>query len=84
MLGGIRLPLPYSTYLDAGIFFEIFGGDYHDLQNGRNLIPFSAIGADNIDVGGYIGAGIATSFGMLGIGMYISATPRLSFILGLF
>ena len=83
MLGGIRLPLPFSTYLDAGIFFEISGGDYDDIQRGRDLIPFAYLSSENIDVGGYIGAGISTSFGRIGAGFYISATPRISFIVGL-
>lgn len=85
LMGGIRLPLPFSTYVDAGIFFEVFGGSYDDISRGRDLIPFAYFNRDTLDfdVGGYVGAGITTAFGRVGAGLYISATPRISFMIGI-
>ena len=83
----MRPHLPYAFWhsYPAGSPFGLFefGGDYDDIQRGRDLIPFAYLSSENIDVGGYIGAGISTSFGRIGAGFYISATPRLSFIVGL-
>lgn len=87
LMGGIRLPLPLSIFLDAGIFFEMFGGDF-DLtvpDAERNPLPYSELaGNDNgMDIGGYVGVGIATSFGQISASLYISMTPRVSFMIGI-
>ena len=87
VMGGIRLPLPYSIFLDAGVFFDLYGGYYDEAAaaSGRNLVPYSELfEADHgMDIGGYVAAGIATSFGQITAGLYISATPRVSFMVGI-
>ena len=85
-MGGIRLPLPLSLFLDAGIFFDMFGGSYEEAVGGnRNLIPYSELSADKnaMDIGGYVGFGIATSFGQITASLHISMTPRVSFMIGI-
>ena len=86
-MGGIRLPLPLSFFVDAGIFIEAFGGRHDDLEHqvSRSLVPYSELSMDTsmMDIGGYLGAGIATSFGQITAGLYISATPRVSFMVGI-
>ena len=85
-MGGFRIPLPASMYVDAGIFFELFGHD-HDaaalLPGPRSLIPYSELDAHNMDIGGYFAFGLTTSFGKVGFDLYISATPRVSLMFGI-
>ena len=87
VMGGIMLPLPYSIFLDAGVFFELYGGYYDEVAaaSGRNLVPYTEFfeGEHSMDIGGYIAAGVATSFGQITAGLYISATPRISFMVGI-
>ncbi len=85
LMGGVRLPLPYSIFVDAGIFFEIFGGEYDAMNPDKNLVPYSELTLDkeNMDIGGYVGVGIATSFGQVTAALHISMTPRVSFMVGI-
>ena len=85
-MGGIRLPLPFSLFLDAGIFFDIFGGSYDEIvSSSRSLVPYSELSSSKeaMDIGGYVGVGIATSFGQITASLHISMTPRVSFMIGI-
>ncbi len=85
LMGGIRLPLPLSIFVDAGIFFEMFGGEHDDMAITRDLIPYSELSLDRnqMDIGGYVGVGVATSFGQITAALHISMTPRVSFMIGI-
>ena len=85
LMGGIRLPLPLSIFVDAGVFFEAFGGEHDDLAVSRDLIPYSELSLDRsqMDIGGYVGVGVATSFGQIKAALHISMTPRVSFMVGI-
>ena len=64
----------------------MFGGSYEEAVGGnRNLIPYSELSADKnaMDIGGYVGVGIATSFGQITASLHISMTPRVSFMIGI-
>ena len=84
-MGGIRLPLPASTYIDAGIYFEALDKDgareSGSVWRGRELIPFSQI--DSIELGGYLSGGIITTFGRIGGELFISMHPRVSFMVSI-
>ncbi len=86
LMGGIRLPLPYSLFLDAGIFFELFGGSNENpVSSSGSLVPYSGLSGDesDMDLGGYVGFGVATSFGQITAALHISMTPRVSFMIGI-
>lgn len=87
LMGGFRLPLPYSIFVDAGIFFEAFGGSYDELsvKGSRSLVPYSELmlSEDGMDIGGCFSAGIATSFGQVSLSFYVSAVPRISLMVNL-
>ena len=85
LMGGVRLPLPLSIFVDAGVFFEAFGGEHDDLSVSRDLIPYSELSLDRsqMDIGGYVGVGVATSFGQIKAALHISMTPRVSFMVGI-
>ncbi len=87
LMGGIRLPLPLSVFLDAGIFCEIYGGEHDELSalHSRSLVPYSELlmADDQMDIGGYVAVGIATQFGQITAGLHISMTPRVSFMIGI-
>ena len=80
VMGGIRLPLPASAFIDAGVYAEGFGKGA--MEEGTQpwrvseLIPFATM--DDIDIGGYIAGGIITGFGKIAAEVYISGTPRVS------
>ena len=80
IMGGIRLPLPASAFIDAGVYAEGFGSGAvaAGVQQWKTseLIPF--ITMDDIDIGGYIAGGIITGFGKIAAEVYISGTPRVS------
>ena len=82
IMGGIRLPLPASAFIDAGVYAEGYDKDASDLgiQPWRmdELVPFATM--DDIDIGGYIAGGIITSFGKIAAEVYISGEPRFSFM----
>ena len=85
VMGGIRLPLPASTYIDAGIYFEALDKDgareSGSVWRGRELIPFSQI--DSLELGGYLSGGIITTFGRIGGELFISMHPRVSFMVSI-
>ena len=84
VMGGFRIPLPASMYVDAGIFFELYGGGHDDMAaKERSIVPYSELDAHTMDIGGYFGLGLSTAFGRVGISLYISATPRVSFMIGI-
>ena len=80
VMGGIRLPLPASAFIDAGVYAEGFGKGAMEEGTqpwrGNELIPFATM--DDIDIGGYIAGGIITGFGKIAAEVYISGTPRVS------
>ncbi len=83
-MGGIRLPLPASTYLDAGVYAEGYGSLAEDMIRDwsmNELIPFCTM--DKLELGGYLAGGIMTSFGKIGAELYISGTPRVSFMVSI-
>ena len=87
-MGGIRLPLPASTYIDAGIYFEASDGKTGARESGfrwkgMDLIPFSQLSIDGIELGGYLSGGIMTSFGKIGGELFISMHPRVSFMISI-
>ena len=83
VMGGVRLPLPASTYVDAGIYFESFDKDGAREKDSSwstgQLIPFSLL--DTIELGGYLSGGIITSFGRIGGELFLSMHPRVSFMI---
>ncbi len=83
VMGGIRLPLPLSLYIDAGIYSEWFDKDGAEDRgfSTSDLIPFSQL--DTIDLGGYLSVGIITSFGRIGAEFYISMHPRVSLMVNI-
>ncbi len=85
VMGGIRLPLPASTYIDAGIYFEALDKDGAREQGSSwktsELIPFSQL--DSIELGGYLSGGIVTTFGRIGGELFISMHPRVSFMVSI-
>ena len=85
VMGGIRLPLPASTYIDAGIYFEALDKDgareHGSKWSGNELIPFSQL--DTIELGGYLSGGIITTFGRIGGELFISMHPRVSFMVSI-
>ena len=85
VMGGVRLPLPASTYVDAGIYFESFDKDGARAQDSAwgmsELIPFTLL--DTIELGGYLSGGIITSFGRIGGELFISMHPRVSFMISI-
>ena len=87
VMGGIRLPLPYSIFVDAGVFFEVSGKERDEIMASasRSLIPYSELSFSegSMDIGGYVGLGVATSFGQVKASLHISATPRISFMVGI-
>ena len=82
-MGGVRLPLPASTYVDAGIYFESFDKDGAREKDSSwstgQLIPFTLL--DTIELGGYLSGGIITSFGRIGGELFLSMHPRVSFMI---
>ena len=84
-MGGIRLPLPSSTYIDAGIYFESIDKDgarpEKSQWSGSEFIPFSQL--DTIELGGYLSGGIITSFGRIGADFFLSMHPRISFMISI-
>ena len=85
VMGGIRLPLPASTYVDAGIYFEALDKDgareKGSSWKASELIPFSQL--DTIELGGYLSGGIITTFGRIGGELFISMHPRVSFMVSI-
>ncbi len=77
---GFRIPLPSSAFIDAGVFAEGISRDRRvsSWQMNSELIPFSGI--NDYDIGGAISGGIFTSFGTLKATLYVSSTPRVSFM----
>ena len=87
VMGGVQIPLPFSTFLDAGIYFETSSTrqDYPGYHwKAEELVPFSQLDfKEGFEVGGYISGGLITAFGRVSAELYISNSPRISFMVGL-
>ena len=85
-LCGAAFPLPQKTYVAAGVFAELTDPDaderVHDKWSGSDFVPFSMIDPDGFDFGGYLGGGIATSFGRIFAELYVSTYPGFSLLVG--
>ena len=81
LLLGVRVPLPASTFIDIGAYAEGYSSLHPSSawEYDTSLIPFATI--DGYDVGGCLSGGIITTFGTIKATLYVSAKPRVSFML---
>ena len=83
LMTGARFILPYSFFIDAGVFFDAAGTDHEGRMPlaGRSLVPFSEL--EHFHGGGYLAAGIATQFGQIKAALHVSSAPGFSLMVGI-